>query len=107
MNTHPKISGELTENYADIGSETLLRIQERAYELAVTNGRPAHDVSDAEWKQAMRELAASEVVDPNLARREAVPGSTGHPARANADLDEDDGGRSANRRLVQKSIADA
>ena len=44
------------ENTTCQGSITRKRVRERAVELAVVNGRPAHDASKSDWEQAKREL---------------------------------------------------
>ena len=44
------------ENSASHGPVTRKMVRERAVELAVINGRPAHDASKSDWEQAKREL---------------------------------------------------
>jgi len=46
----------LTNNSAGIGTVTRKMVHERAIELAVINGRSAHNVSVTDWQQAKREL---------------------------------------------------
>lgn len=48
MKTNPLKDGVLTENSASIGTVTRKMVRERAVELAVINGRAAHDVSKSD-----------------------------------------------------------
>ena len=91
-------------------------VRERAVELAVINGRTAHEASKSDWEQAKRELTGEPDTDPKEAILEAaseterwdpVPGSTGHKTPVAASEDEDDEGRSDNERLVEEGIAGA
>ncbi len=47
----------LTENAVSHESVTRRKLRERAVELAVINGRAAHDATKSDWEQAKRELA--------------------------------------------------
>ena len=116
MNTNPLKQGALTENSAGIGTVTRKMVRERARELAVINGRAAHDTSKSDLAQAKRELTGRPDIDPNTAALEAapeserwdpVPGSTGHKMPVADSEDEDDEGRSDNELLVEQGIAEA
>ena len=116
MNTNPLKEGALTENSAGIGTVTRKMVRERARELAVIDGRAAHETSTSDLAQAKRELTGRPDIDPNTAALEAapeserwnpVPGSTGRKAPTTASEDEDDEGRSDNALLVEQGIADA
>ena len=106
----------MTGNSAGIGTVTRKMVRERAVELAVINGRTAHEASKSDWEQAKRELTGEPDTDPKEAILEAaseterwdpVPGSTGHKTPVAASEDEDDEGRSDNERLVEEGIAGA
>jgi hypothetical protein len=108
--------GVLTENSVGIGTVTRKLVRERAFELAVINGRPAQDVSKSDWEQAKRELTGVPDTDPKEAVLESAPeserwdpmrGSTGHKAPVTASEDEDDEGRSDDEKLVEEGIAEA
>src|SRR5664279_3286437 len=116
MKTNPLKEGALTENSAGLGTVTPKMVQARAAELAVMNGRPAHEASKSDWEQAKRELTGDSDTDPNDAVLEAapeserwdpVPGSTGHKVPVAPSADEDDEGRSDNERLVDEGVAGA
>jgi len=106
----------VSENAAGIGTVTRQMVQQRASELAVIDGRPAHEASPADWAQAKQELtgdSASTVEEeaveeaPESERWDPLPGSTGHKASVAPSADEDDDGRSDNERLVDEGIAGA
>ena len=106
----------MTENSAGIGTVTPKMVRERAMELAVINGRSAHDVSKSDLEQAKRELTGEPDTDPNEAALESapesdrwnpVPGSEGRKAPTAPSDDEDDEGRSDNERLLEEGIAGA
>src|SRR5271166_5808618 len=116
MNINPLKQGALTENSAGLGTVTRKMLRERAIELAVINGRPAQDVSKADWEQAKRELTGGPDIDPKEAVLDAAPeserwdpvsGSTGHKVPSAPGADEDDEGRSDNERLVEEGMAEA
>lgn len=103
-------------NSAGLGTVTYEMVQQRALEIAVSDGRAGRDVSKADWEQAKRELTGEPDVDPIDAVLESVPESerwdpvgvpTGHKVPAAASEDEDDEGRSDNARLVEEGIAGA
>jgi hypothetical protein len=116
MNPNPLKQGALTDNSVGIGTVTRSMVRERAIELAVINGRSAHDVSKADWEQAKRELTGEPDTDPKEATLESapeverwdpLPGSEGRKVPAAPSADEDDEGRSDNERLVEEGIAGA
>jgi hypothetical protein len=116
MKTNPLKKGTLTENSDGIGTVTDKMVQKRAIELAIINGRAAHEVSKSDWEQAKRELTGGSDIDPKAAVLEAapeserwdpLPGSTGHKAPVAASEDEDEEGRSDNERLVEEGIEGA
>jgi hypothetical protein len=116
MKTNPLKQGALTENSAGIGTVTRKMVQARAVELAVIDGRTAHQTSQSDWEQARRELTGEPDVDlkaavlesaPESERWDPVPGSTGHKVPAAPSADEDDEGRSDNEQLVDEGIAGA
>ena len=106
----------MTANSAGLGTVTHEMVRARAAELAVINGRSAHEVSKSDWEQAKRELTGDSDSDPNEAVLEAAPetqrwdpvhGSTGHKVPVAPSEDEDEEGRSDNERLVDEGIAGA
>ncbi len=110
MNTNPLKEGTLTENSVGLGTVTRKMVRERAVELAVINGRAAHDVSKSDWEQAKLELTGGSEVDSSESVTEhwnPLPGSTGHKAPVSGSEDEDDEGRSDNENLTEEGIAGA
>jgi hypothetical protein len=116
MKTNPLKEGILTENSAGIGTVTRETVQKRAAELAVIDGRSAHEASKSDWEQARRELTGESDAETNEAVLESAPeserwdpvhGSTGHKVPVAPSEDEDDEGRNDNERLVDEGIAGA
>jgi hypothetical protein len=116
MKTNPLKEGVLTENSAGLGTVTRKMVRARAAELAVINGRSAHEASKSDWEQAKQELTGDSDTDPNEAvlesapeseRWDPVPGSTGHKVPVAPSDDEDAEGRSDSERLVEEGIAGA
>jgi hypothetical protein len=56
MNTNSSEQGVLPDSPARIGTVTRKMVRERAFEVAVINGRFAQDASKSDWEQAIREL---------------------------------------------------
>jgi len=112
----PLKQGILTENSTGIGTVTRKMVRERAAELAVIDGRLAHEASKSDWEQAKRELTGEPEIDPKEAllesapeseRWDPVPGSTGHKAPEASSEDEDEEGRSDSARLVEEGVSEA
>jgi len=106
----------LTENSAGIGTVTSKMVQQRAVELAASNGRSAQEVSTSDWKQAKLELTGNSDRDskdvtlesaPESERWDPVPGSAGGKVPVAPSEDEDAEGRSDNERLVDEGMAEA
>lgn len=57
MNADPLPPEALAEN--GLGAVSRRLIRERAAELALINGRPAHEINKSDWEQAKRELAGA------------------------------------------------
>jgi hypothetical protein len=116
MKTNPLKQGLLTENSSGIGTVTRRMVRERAFKLAVINGRSAQHVSKDDWEQAKRELTGEPDADPKQAAMESVPeserwdpvpGSEGRKIPAAPSADEDEEGQSDNERLVREGIEGA
>lgn len=106
----------MTANSAGLGTVTREMVQTRAVELALINGRSANEASQSDREDAKRELTGDSNADSNEAVLESAPeserwdpvhGSTGHKVPAASSDDEDDEGRSDNKRLVDEGIAGA
>lgn len=116
MSKNPLKDGVLTNNSTGIGTVTGAVVRERAVELAVINGRSAHEVSKADWEQAKQELTGRADEDsketllesaPESERWDPVSGSSGGKVPAAPSEDEDEEGRSDNERLVREGMAEA
>lgn len=106
----------MTENSVGIGTVTRKMVRERAVELAIINGRSAHEATSEDWEQAKRQLTGDSQLDPNDAALAAAPeserwdpvhGSSGNRMQVAPGEDEDAEGRSDNERLVDEGIAGA
>ncbi len=113
---NPLKDGVLTENSAGLGTVTRKMVRERAIELAIIDGRPAHETTKADWEQAMRQLTGDPQMSPSDSALEAaaeserwdpVHGSTGTKVPVAPGEDEDAEGRSDNKRLVDEGMAGA
>jgi len=116
MDKNPLSKGVLTEHGIGIGVVTKKMIRERAVELAVINGRSAHEVSKLDWEQAKRELSGGPETDrqtailesiPESARWDPTPGDPGRQIAESASEDEDEEGRSETEQLVEEGVQEA
>ena len=116
MNTNPLKQGALIENSNGIGTVTREMVRARAVELALINGRSAHEASQTDWEQAKRELTGEPEIDPNQQLLESAPeserwdpvhGSTGEKVPAAPGEDEDDEGQSDSARLFEAGVHEA
>ena len=103
-------------NSTGVGTVTRKMVRERATELALINGRPAQEVSAADWEQAKRELTGGSETDPKEAllesapeseRWDPLPGSTGHIVPVTSIDGEDDDGRSMGEKLINEGVQEA
>ncbi len=99
-----------------IGTVTRGMVRERAVELALINGRLAHEASKLDFDEARRELTGGATMDsrqelleavPESERWEPVPGSTGHEVPAFFNDEEDSDGRSVSERLFEEGVEEA
>lgn len=116
MNTNPLQEGATIIHGIGIGPVTRGMVRERAAELAVINGRQAHEASRLDWDEALRELTGGATCDPKQAllesvpeseRGDPVPASTGHEVPTSFNDEEDEEGRSASERLFEEGVAEA
>ncbi|MCE0484977.1 MAG: hypothetical protein LV479_12165 [Methylacidiphilales bacterium] len=116
MKTDPSKEAALIINSTGVGTVTRKMVRERATELAIINGRAAHDVSASDWAQAKRELTGEPEESPNdlllksapeSERWDTLPGSTGHIVPVASIDGEDDDGRSIAEKLVEEGVQEA
>jgi hypothetical protein len=116
MKTDPLKEAVLIINSTGVGTVTRKMVRERAVELALINGRAAHDASVSDWDQAKRELTGEPDIDPKEATLESapeserwdpLPGSNGHIIPVPSVDEEDDEGRSVGERLVEEGVQEA
>ena len=116
MNTNPLQEGAIIIHGTGIGTVTRGMVRERAAELAVINGRLAHEATKLDFDEARRELTGGTTVDPRQEllesapeseRWEPVPGSTGHEAPTFINDGDDAEGRSADERLFEEGVEEA
>jgi hypothetical protein len=86
MKKNPLNQGVLTENSVGIGPVTQAMVQARAQELSTMAGRSTHQVTQADYERAKRELTGGSDIDrqdalleslPESKRWDPVPGSEG------------------------------
>jgi hypothetical protein len=116
VKTNPLKQGALIEDSTGIGTVTREMVSERAVELALINGHPAHEASQTDWDQAKRELTGEPEMDPNQLLLELAPeserwdpvhGSTGDKVHVAPSEDEDDEGQSDSARLFEEGVHEA
>ena len=67
MTTNLLAQFALAEYSAGNGTATRGMVRDRAIELAIIDGRPAHDASKSDWEQAKRELTHELTTDSKAA----------------------------------------
>jgi hypothetical protein len=116
MTQNPLSKGVLTENDVGIGPPTRKMVQARSRELALMAGRVPPHVTQADYKQAKRELMGEPDMNrqetileaiPETNRSDPMPASTGHQVPESPSEDEDDEGRSETEQLVDEGAEEA
>jgi hypothetical protein len=90
-------------------------VRHRTVEVALIDGRPASEVSKADWDRAKQELAGAPAEDPNQAllesapesARDPVPGFSGHQVPDAPGEDEDDEGCRESTQLIEEGASEA
>ena len=112
MKENPLDKGRFSIHGHGLGTVTEQMVRQRAAELAVINGRSAHNILQSDLDEARRELTGRErlVPEPSPAeqieedeRWDLVPGSTGSAAPAIEPPDE----QSFPEKLVEEGVEDA
>jgi hypothetical protein len=116
VETNPVNKGVISNNFSGAGAVSRAMIDKRACELALLSGRPAKEVTAADFDQAERELSGGSDLDsreialeslPESERWDPVPGSAGHQAEEVENEDEDSEGRSETTQLVEGGVREA
>jgi hypothetical protein len=116
MNIDPADEGSMIIHSSGVGTVTRKMVRERAVELALIDGRSAHEVSKADWEMAKRELTGAPSLDPKQAlldlapeseRWDPLPGSTGTEAPVTSEDGEDEEGRSLGEVLTDEGLKEA
>ncbi len=114
MRKNPLNKGIIMENAAGIGTVTSEMVEARARELAAINGHPSSGPSEADYRQAKRELTGEAETDPQEESSKSipdsegwdpVPGSTGRQAADSLGEDEDAEGRSESAELIEHAAS--
>ena len=104
------------ENADGIGTVTPAMVEARARELALINGRDSSKPTEADYRQAKRELTGEDNIDPQQENLESLPeseawdplpGSTGRQAAESLGEDEDAEGRSESAQMFEEGISEA
>lgn len=104
--------GRISNRFQPVGNVTWEMVRDRAWEIAVINGRGPHNILDSDFDQARRELTTlegeapkDEVLEsvPESERWDPVPGSPGkqYPRQPLEDEEPE------NERMVQEGVEDA
>jgi hypothetical protein len=116
MKDNPISKGTISNNFRGVGAVTRHMIDKRACELALLAGRPANEVTDADFDQAERELSGGHEMDkreeaiealPESERWDPLPGSPGYQPEEVSNEDEDSEGRSEVTQLVEEGVREA
>ncbi|MEO6875542.1 MAG: hypothetical protein ABI222_12055 [Opitutaceae bacterium] len=116
MKKNPLNKGILTENSVGVGPVTRAMVHARAVELSIMAGRESHQVTQADYERAKRELTGESDIDrqdalldalPESKRWDPVPGSEGRLIPESPSEDEDDEGRSETEQLVDEGAEEA
>lgn len=116
MNIDPLHEAPIIIHRTGIGTVSPDMVRKRAEELALINGREAHNASKSDWDEATRELTCGDEIDPQQTLMESLPeserwdpspGSPGHEAVTVFDDNEDADGRSVGERLCEEGVAEA
>jgi hypothetical protein len=116
MQKNRGIRGIIEENSAGVGAVSRAMVDARARELALIAGRPAPEVSQADYEQAKRELTGERDIDrqdeildalPESKRWDPVPGSEGRQLPESPDEDEDEEGLSETAQLSEEGVREA
>jgi len=116
MDNNPLNQGVIIEHGLGVGVITRKMIRERALEVALLNGRNAHEVEPSDWEQAKRELSGGPEVDretailealPEAVRSNELPDAEASRAPESSMEDEDEEGRSETVRLVEVGAQEA
>ena len=104
------------ENADGIGTVTTAMVDARARELALINGHGPSEPTEADCRQAKRELTGDSEIDaqeqtleslPESERWDPVPGSSGHQAAETPGEDEDAEGLSKSAQMFEEGIIEA
>jgi hypothetical protein len=116
MRKNPLNKGIIMENAGGIGTVTPAMVEARARELALINGHGSSGPTEADYRQAKRELTGEEEIDPQEENVESlpesedwdpVPGSTGRQAAESLGEDEDAEGRSEAAQMFEEGVNEA
>ena len=112
MKTNPLDEGRITNHSKPLGTVTRGMVLARAREIALINDRSPHEVLDADFAQARRELTGEDEESPQQLAEESlpeserwdpVPGTQGKRAET-FPLDDE---QTENEKLVQEGVAEA
>ena len=116
MKKNPLNKGVIMENTDGIGTVTPAMVEARARELTLINGRDSSKPTEADYRQAKRELTGEDNIDPQQENLESLPeseawdplpGSTGRQAAESLGEEEDAEGRSESAQMFEEGINEA
>lgn len=104
--------GRFSDRGEGLGTVTKKMVMQRARQIALINGRSEKDVTDTDFKEALRELQGEDELHPAPTREESlpedkrwdpVPASEGRKAPSTEPSDE----QTFAEKLVDEGVADA
>jgi hypothetical protein len=112
MKATQTIKGRISGGFNGLGTVTPGMVEQRAKEIALINGRPAEDYSEADLEQAHAELTGDGALNEQreedgytaaASLADVVPGSTGHKVAPKLPSDE----QRVAEQLVQEGVDEA
>jgi hypothetical protein len=116
MSKNPINKGIIAENFKGVGAVTRDMVHARARELALISGRPASEISQADYEQAKRELTGESDMDrqdevleslPESSRADPEPPSPGSEDPEPPGEEDDDEGLNESAQLVEGGVQEA
>jgi hypothetical protein len=114
MKRNPLNKGIIMANADGLGTVTSKMVDARARELALINGHGSSKPTEADYRQAKRELTGESEIDPQEQNLESLPesgdwnpGSSGRQAADSLGEDEDAEGRSEAAQMFEEGISEA
>jgi len=108
MKTNPLTQGSISSKLSGLGTENWDMVTKRAFEIALINKRPNHQVRQEDWDEAVSELTkVTELDTPEIKRLSEAEASKEKSGYESPSEDNDLEGHSVSARLVEQGILEA